>query len=49
MGQDGNENLAETDFDKAAVLQDHFSSVYTVEPGGEFDCLRDRTQRVIEQ
>jgi len=41
--QGGNENKAETDLEKAVVLQDYFSSVYTVEPEGEFDYLRDRT------
>ena len=30
---------AERDSDKAATLQDFFSSVYTVEPHGEFDAL----------
>jgi len=44
LNSDGNENLAETDTDKAAVLQQYFSSVYTVEPHGEFDSLSDRIQ-----
>jgi len=38
-GSDCNENLAV----KAAVLNDYISSVYTVEPDGDFDCLRDST------
>jgi len=42
VDSDGNENLAETDNDKAAALQQYFSSVYTVEPVGEFDILSDR-------
>jgi len=44
LDSDGNENLAETDTDKAAVLQQYFSSVYTVGPHGEFDSLSDRIQ-----
>ena len=43
VDSDGNENQAETDSDKAAALQQYFSSVYTVEPVGEFDILSDRT------
>jgi len=41
---DWNENLAETDTNKAAVLQQYFFSVYTVETHGEFDSLSDRIQ-----
>jgi len=43
VDSDGNENQAETDSDKAAALQQYFSSVYKVEPVGEFDILSDRT------
>jgi len=42
LDSDGNENLAETDTDKTSVLQQYFSSVYTVEPHGECDSLSDR-------
>jgi len=42
LDSDENENLTETDTDKAAVLQQYFSSVYIVEPHGEFDSLSDR-------
>ena len=42
-GPDGIKNLAVTDTDKAAVLQEYFSSVYTVEPDGSFNNLIDRT------
>jgi len=42
LDSDGNENLVETDSDKTAVLPQYFSSVYTVEPHGEFDSLSDR-------
>jgi len=42
LDSDGNENLAETDTDKTAVLQQCISSVHTVEPHGEFDSLSDR-------
>jgi len=31
--------VIESDSDNAGALQDFFSSVYTVEPDGEFDCL----------
>jgi len=37
----GNVISAERDSDKAAALQDFFSSVYTVERHGEFDALPD--------
>ena len=49
LDSDGNENLAETDTDKAAVLQQNFSSVYTVEPHGEFDSLSDRIQDIYDK
>ena len=42
-GPDGIKNLAVTDTDKAVVLQEYFSSVYTVEPDGSFNNLIDRT------
>ena len=42
VDSDGNENLVEKDTDKASALQQYFSSVYTVEPHGDFDSLSDR-------
>jgi len=41
----GNEKVAETDTEKAASLEDFFTSVYTVETDNDFEPLQSRIIR----
>jgi len=46
MDSNGKQVTAESDSDKAAALQGFFSSVYTVEPDGDFDTLDNLSNNI---
>ena len=47
--KNGDEKIAESDDDKATILQNFFSSVYTVESDNDFDTLPSRMNVQVDR